>query len=382
MSRVQRRKPRKQQARPLQALKKIAFTIDSMDPLGQGVSREGDNVYFISKTLPGEQGTARVVKSKKQVHFARLESLETTAPNRIESECPHFASCPGCDFLHTDYASELGYKKAAMEKYLGKLKPDALEITLVPAPERFAYRNRMQLHYRHKYLGLIDSQTDQVVEIPECKMIRPELQLVMQALYRDKSWSKEQAGSGHCEIYLKQGEASIAWNEEYAHGGFTQVNETMNEQLKQNLKAQLEGESYQSLLDLFAGNGNLSDVLVCENTRRVMVDFSADNGADNYLQLNLYDEEALARFQRRCKDKAFDVLLVDPPRKGFPQLAEWVQAFKPAWLLYVSCNPVTLARDLSTLQGRFTVDAIQLLDMFPGTHHFESLISINFKRHE
>ena len=93
---------------------KLDFHIDHLDPLGQGVYKNDNKINFIAKTLPGESGVAKVLKSKKGVAFATIEELAVTASNRIDVNCPHYAKCPGCDYLHTDYQSEISYKQSAL----------------------------------------------------------------------------------------------------------------------------------------------------------------------------------------------------------------------------------------------------------------------------
>lgn len=291
--------------------------------MGQGVFKDGDSVTFIAKTLPGETGTARVQKRRKGVQFAELEALEQRADNRVEPTCPHYADCPGCHFLHTDYASELNYKLQAFERLLGAL-PYAKEIEVLQAPQRLAYRNRIQLHYRHKYLGVIDATTDQVREIPQCQIIRDELRPAFESLYEDKSWASEREGSGHCEIYLKPDGVNIEWDQAYAHGGFSQVNEAMNDVLRSRVVDFFIGKDFNAVLDLFSGEGNLTASLVAEEIvgERKMVDFTAIDHED-FLKLDLFDDTALRGFKARCKRKQFDVVIVDPPRKGFPLLSTW-----------------------------------------------------------
>ena len=360
----------------------IQFEIDHMDPLGQGVSREGKSVTFIAGTLPGETGRAVVFKKSKGVQFARLESLEKPADNRCESSCPHFQQRPGCQYLHTDYTSELHYKHSALARHLSSLGIVEDSIELVPAPRRLAYRNRVQLHYRHKYIGMLDPVSNQVVEIPQCQIFRQELQPAFDALYRDKSWTKEHAGHGHCELYVRGGEASEQWNADYSHGGFSQVYEEMNQELQARVQKQLRDLSAISVLDLFSGRGNLSNEFSERGGERMLVDsYWGDDsqGPEYFVKLDLYGEDALKLFLRRNGKKNFDTLLVDPPRRGFPALDNWVKKLKPKHLLYVSCNPASLARDLRSLSSKYQFGTVQLLDLFPATCHFETLVLIHFK---
>lgn len=377
---MQRRPPKLQtrlQTRP----DTIDFAIDHIDPLGQGVSKQGGTVTFIAGTLPGESGLATVYRRAKGVQFARLQTLEKTADNRVEPGCPHFELCPGCQFLHTDYASELNYKKAALQRYLGVLGVDMDGIEVVPAPRRLAYRNRVQLHYRHKYIGMLDPVSDQVLEVPHCKIMREELRPAFARLYQG-DWQKDHPGRGHCELYYKAGEVSIRWNGSYAHGGFSQVYEEMNLVLQERVQTLLAALGSKCLLDIFAGSGNLSDAFAAAGGRRVMLDGHADPGCaelDNFYQMDLYAEQALPDFIRRAGATDFDTLLIDPPRRGFPGLAGWVKEINPRHLLYVSCNPASLARDLRGLGARFRIEAVQLLDLFPATAHFETLIALQIK---
>ena len=357
----------------------IEFKIDHIDPLGQGVSKKDGLVTFVAGTLPGETGTAIVYKRARGVQFARLQQLKTVADNRIEPDCPHFDQCPGCQFLHTDYDSELSYKKTALLRHLGILDVPKDIIEVVPAPRRLAYRNRVQLHYRHKYIGMLDTVKNEVLQVPQCKIIRRELQPEFDQLYRG-NWVKDHPGHGHCELYLASGEVRINWDKTYAHGGFSQVFEEMNKELQQRVQSLLEETKAVRLLDLFSATGNLSDAYATAGGDRVLVDRYVDVSGENVHQIDLYDDQALSQFTRKSGTSGFDTLLLDPPRRGFPNLDAWVKKIKPRHLLYVSCNPASLAWDLRKLSHRFKFKAIQLLDLFPATAHFETLVLLEMRK--
>jgi len=373
-----KRRPKKVPVQP----RKVDFEIESIDPLGQGVSRKGGKITFVAGTLPGETGVATVYKRSKGVQFAHLLELKTVAENRIEPECPHFDRCPGCQLLHTDYDSELGYKKASLERYLAPLGVTGESIEVVPAPRRLGYRNRVQLHYRHKYIGMLDTVSNEVLEIPHCKILRKELQPTFDKLY-EGDWTKDYSGHGHCELYFKSDEVSLNWNEDYAHGGFSQIYEEMNQVLQDRVQAQLEAIRVDRLLDVFSGSGNLSNAYSSAGGKRVMIDnFGGGPDTkmpDNFYQMDLYQDQTLPNFMRRTGGAEFDALLIDPPRRGFPALDSWVKKIKPRFVLYVSCNPASLARDLRGLSTRFRVKTVQLLDMFPATSHFETFVVLQMR---
>ena len=368
--------------KPLKA-RTIEFEIDHIDPLGQGVSKKGGAITFVAGTLPGETGVAVVYKRAKGVQFARLQTLDQTADNRVEPECPHFNQCPGCQFLHTDYDSELAYKKASLVRYLAALDVPDESIELVPAPRRLAYRNRIQLHYRHRYIGMLDTVSNEVLEVPRCKIMRPELQPAFDQLYRG-DWIQDHSGHGHCELYFRSGEVSMQWDGDYAHGGFSQVYEEMNQELQSRVQTLLEELEVSSLLDLFSGTGNLSDAYAAAGGSRVLIDSYVEStiGAkpDNFHKMDLYDDRTLPNFTRRMGNPSFDMILIDPPRRGFPGLDSWVKKIKPRYVLYVSCNPASLTRDLRNLSMRFRFKSIQLLDLFPATSHFETLVLLEIRK--
>jgi 23S rRNA (uracil1939-C5)-methyltransferase len=365
--------------RPRTPTREVEFEIDHVDPLGQGVSKQGGKVTFIAGTLPGERGVATVYKQAKGVQFARLLRLDEPAKNRIEPECPHFERCPGCQFLHTTYTSELDFKRAALARCLAPFGVGPGDIEVVPAPRRLGYRNRVQLHYRHKYIGMLDTVDNEVLEIPACRILRPELQAAFDRLYAG-GWQAEHTGHGHCELYFRANDVSVSWDGDYAHGGFTQVYEEMNRTLQERVQEQLEKLQARRLLDLFSGDGNLSGAFAAKTGDRVMIDsFRTGDESENFYQADLYSDQTLPNFMRTTGGEKFDTLLADPPRRGFPMLASWVKTIKPAFLVYVSCNPASLARDLRGLENRFRITTVQLLDLFPATSHFESLVVLKIR---
>ena len=372
---------------------KNTLLIESLDLIGQGVAKtqsghaKKPTMCFTPKTLPGETVEVSTVKERKNIIHAKLEKVIEASALREEPSCPHFNECPSCHYLHTSYYNELNIKQEALSKELGFLYQKkqllAPTIQVTPSPTRDHYRNRVQLHYRHKYLGYINSQTDQVLEVPQCQVIRPELQADIDKLYQ-KEWTKEHTGKGHVELYWKEGETHINWNQPYSAGGFSQVNDAVNQVMCERINQELDNAAPATLLDFFSGTGNLSnDYHERSQCKRLMADISPYKHS-NYLQINLYDDDAMERYTRRFGKENIDTLLIDPPRSGFPKLADWLAKLKPKHLIYVSCNPRSLAQDIKSIDARgskFTVKHIELFDMFPGTYHFESLVSIQFKKH-
>ena len=152
----------------------------------------------------------------------------------------------------------------------------------------------------------------------------------------------------------------------------------MNQMLKKELK-NWEANKYPSdLLDLFAGNGNISSAL--NYSRRLCVDIYPKTSSDEFLSQHLYADDALKNIKSRLKSLklAPKTLVLDPPRSGFKELNLWLEHFQPQHVAYVSCDPHTMARDLSAATD-YQMKQILLLDFFPSTFHFETLIFLERK---
>jgi 23S rRNA (uracil1939-C5)-methyltransferase len=359
----------------------IPFKITAMDPLGQGVSKETDKITFIPKTLPGEQGTAEVMAQRKGVAFARGITFTQKSPLRQDSPCPHFNSCPSCHYLHTNYETEINFKKESLEKLFYKLPHPDLQV--VPAIQRLGYRNRIQLHYdlTTKTLGMMDMKANRILPIPQCLIGTSEVLSELQRLYHQNTWLAEAPPrplQGHVEIYFHQGQLKTSWNRPYAEGGFSQVYDEMNQQLKALLLDWYQQATPQVILDLFAGQGNLSEHL--EGSQRLCVDLYQQAPGDEFLSQNLYEDKAIDRITGELTIRQLrpEFLLLDPPRSGCKDLASWVERLQPARIAYVSCDPHTLVRDLASLQG-YEIQDLYLIDFFPSTFHFETMVFLQRK---
>jgi len=360
----------------------IKFKVERLDPLAQGVSKIDDRITFIPKTLPGEEGEAQITGKKKGVHFARLLNLSKSSSERVESACPHFTECSGCDYLHTTYEVELANKKQSFERLLSYSPFKNLPIECHGAPKRLGYRNRIQLHYdlKLKRLGFFKGRSNQIFEVPTCLVPLESIQNKLTSLYENQSWLElvppNAPFKGHLEVYETLDGVQLVWNMPYASGGFSQVNKAMND-LALDLwnEFYLESASVRTVFDVFGGSGNLSNKF--ENSKVTIFD-------------NYCDESKLKSFQSFSKRDLFkdstppeekaDLLLFDPPRSGFKESITWIEACRPSYIGYQSCFPDTMIRDLKNLPNQYEATKIHLLDFFPSTRHYEAIIFLKNTR--
>jgi len=356
------------------------FQIDSIDPLGQGVCKNSDKITFIDKVLPDESGTAVTWKENSKVRFARMTSLESekVSPLRIKPKYSHYQNYFNCSYQHTSYDSELKFKKEAFLRMLRALQYQST-IDLIEAPERFYYRNRIQLHYdlHQMKLGFITPQTQSITEVPHCLLVRAELKQKLEELYSHQSWvqliSNQQPKTGHIELYYLDQNIQLNVNQPYAFGGFTQVNEVMNQRLKSYLLNFLEKFSPKTILDLFGGSGNLTNHY--SKAKVTVVDGFQSTQAQlkdwqTFQKVDLYSKNECKNWLLATPKQ--DLLIVDPPRTGIKHLAEILEKTQARHFCYVSCNPSTMIRDVKELENYRCTHAA-LVDLFPATHHFESV---------
>lgn len=354
----------------------VPFKVTGVDSLGQGVSKLTDKVVFIPKTTLGDEGIAKINSEKKGVVFASVHQLERASADRVQPPCPHFDNCPSCHFQHVTYEKELGFKTESFQKLFRKLPLPQVEV--IKAPERLNYRNRIQLHYslKTKLLGMRLPHSHDILPVPQCQMGVPEIENELKKLYENERWLREapkDRPEGHVELYYVNNELRKNWNRPYADGGFTQVYQEMNQKLKSILTSEWKLQSPGGLLDLFGGNGNLSQDL--NYSQRLCVDIYPSQKGEEFFHQDLYGEKAMKSVLSELKKRQLNVqnLLIDPPRSGLKDLQEWIAALRPRLVAYVSCDPHTLARDLSQLQG-YRITRAFLVDFFPSTFHFESMI--------
>lgn len=356
--------------------KKVPFKIEYIDNLGQGVSKINGKITIVPKSLPGEEGTSVVNLEKPKIEFTTLSDIHIESPKRIVPECIHYNDCQGCHYLHTNYENERELKKQSYARMFKRWCP-VDDIKYIKANERLAYRNRVQLHYdlHNSRIGFINS--DSITQVPNCQIATPKIQEKIKSLYQNDDWLKMKLGKevGHIEIYQKEDEIVVTKNLPYAVGGFSQVNQSMNQLLiKEVLSKKPEKSSF--ILDLFGGSGNLTRHLTQET---LVVDSYPSpphlEAHQEFLNLNIYSKNALKDLKRHI-DKPIDWLILDPPRSGLKNLNQFLDVLSPLEVTYVSCGPQNQVRDLSNLPKNYTIKEVTFVDLFPSTYHLETIVHI------
>lgn len=352
---------------------------------------------FIHFAAPGELVEARIDK----VHAGYVEAVTLrvieSSPDRVEAPCSLFGSCGGCQLQHLSYEAQLAAKRGIVcEQFrrIGHLD-DSVVRPMVGAADPWGYRNhvRFSTGRRHGDLGFVPRDGRGLLRVDNCPIadpwvnaVLPSLQGTGAKLHQVQLRHNPQTGS-----YLVNPEipgVDVATGQkDYTErlGGrdfvvsasaFFQVNNQQAERM-----VELVGEALPQhgrlLVDAFAGVGTFAAIFAGRFERVIAIEESHSairdalrnlEGSENVEMLGAKVEAVLPGL-----DVAPDAVLLDPPRVGcFPQVIEALVRFKPSTLVYVSCNPSTLARDARLLvDGGYTLDYVTPLDMFPHTAHIE-----------
>ncbi|MCB1127977.1 MAG: class I SAM-dependent RNA methyltransferase [Verrucomicrobiae bacterium] len=366
---------------------RVTVLIDDVGFGGEGVGRIGDFVVFVPFVITGEEVEIEVTEVRKSFARARLIRVIEPSRYRVRPDCPHFGECGGCQYQHVAYDEQnrMKYKQVAdlMHRF-GDVPPDRV-MPVVPCPRPYGYRNRImvrsQWNGREQRLivGFIRHDNRWVEEVESCAIAEPELSAAIAGV---RSNPPEKGG-------LKVALRKFPEGWEVPPDSFFQNNFHLLPGLVDTVRERLCDAATRRLLDLYCGVGFFAIELAGAVDRFVGVELDAmairaarqnaeHRGITNGEFIRGTSEQVLPRLLAEG-GAAGTTVLVDPPRRGCaPSLIADLRASRPRQLIYVSCHPATLARDLKRLceDGVFRVENVTPLDMFPQTQHVECVADL------
>jgi tRNA/tmRNA/rRNA uracil-C5-methylase (TrmA/RlmC/RlmD family) len=374
-------------APPLQPGQRLTVTVGDVAFGGEGVARVAGFVVFVPFAAPDEEVEVEVVEVKKNFARARLVRVARPSPHRVEPRCRYFGVCGGCQYQHLDYAEQLRLKHRQLRDLLERLGGlDASVVApVVPCPQPYGYRNRIMVRTQwHKpeqrrVLGFLRHDSRLVVDVEECAIAEPALNA---QLRRVRAAPPPRGG---LKVVLRLPPAG--W--ELPPDSFFQNNFHLLPALVETLRARLRAAGTRHLVDVFCGVGffalELADLVESfagvELDRRAIAAARRNAAARGVRHGEFVEgaaEEQLPALLGRFVPEHTTVI-VDPPRVGCaPAVRAALRACRPAQILYVSCHPATLARDLQELvrEGGYRVETVIPLDMFPQTQHLECVADL------
>lgn len=403
---------------------KLDLTVEDISSEGHGVGRHQGLVVFVPFALRGERVRARIYDRRSS--FARADLTDVLEPSlqRIDPPCPAFGRCGGCSWQMMSYSRQLEEKRLLLIRCLQRLArltsaEDVVSETL-PSPALWGYRNRIRLHGDGRCLGFFAARSRQVVALETCPVASPTLGRVLAGLEHPavgqlpeveiRSGDREDAlvglpgphpvpeeleqlltdlpgvrgvalpggeTLGRCHLHhsLSGLRFRVSWP------SFFQVNDGAAEIAYSQIRYLVDSAPGDGLLDLYAGVGAAGLIASHDSPTPLLGIESARSAVRDARHNAAMSGKAEARFMPSQVERAlenlkpgFSAAVLNPPRAGCSgeALCDLVRLKVPR-LIYMSCNPATLARDVARLAPYYQLERVVPIDMFPHTHHLESV---------
>lgn len=403
------------------------LTIEKLDHSGRGIARLDTFPIFVLNALEGEIVEVKITKSKKNFAEGIVLKYYQTNPDRIKPTCPYYKDCGGCDLMHVSYDRELAFKENKIKEIMCKFAQldTSFVKPILSGKNITSYRNKVTFKVENK-IGFYRKKTSHIIAVGKCENAHPKINELLQfvqdhlflknvyefvirasqttletmlvlkvnanidedyfirilepyvttlVVFQDNRYSIL-LGNGH--IREKIGNKTYV----ISAGSFFQVNTVVAKILYDKVLAYLDVNKNDTVLDLYCGTGTIG-IYVADSVREV-----CGIEINRYAILDAYKNKKInhtSNIDFECRD-ASDLTLsdkmakviVDPPRAGLASsTVKFLLETCPVKIVYVSCDPVTLARDITLLKDKYDVLEILPIDMFPRTQHVECVCVLN-----
>jgi 23S rRNA (uracil1939-C5)-methyltransferase len=330
---------------------------------GAGMGRLSDGkVCFVPYVIPAEKVTVHVRTRHASYVEADLKKVVERSPDRVEPRCPVFGRCGGCQYQHVTYARQRAIKTEQVAEVLRRLGgiPNVIVEPIVPSPAEFHYRNRITVHAKSGRIGFFAPRSRRIVEVAQCPIASDRVNALLAKLRDSRP---------------RDGEHTL--RESAAYRGFRQVNDAVAGHLLEIVE-QMAQPGGRLLVDAYCGSGFFAKRLADLFDLTIGIEWSAEairaarvraGERENYLlgDVKHYLAEALSAAPPKVT-----TLLLDPPADGLEkEIPETIESIQPARVIYVSCDPATLARDIKRMRGNYILRRVCPVDMFPQTAEIE-----------
>lgn len=409
---------------------------------GLGVAKGNENIYFIKNALIGEVVDIKIKKKIKKIFFADVVEIKKESINRVKPKCIHYNVCGGCNLQHMNYKEQISLKESTYKNSAKKMKIH-LNPQVKESPLEFGYRNKVKFSIEAINngftIGFLKEKSHKVIPINKCDLISIGMNEIKDSISKilndstEEKWNfkeltiRENLVNEYLIILttndrdLKKYNLILKKIEKINNVIQVQINNKKNKIITENkvfmdkigkMSYKISPEAFFQInnkqteniynkvfellpsvtnitLDAYCGAGTIGQYISPKTKNIVGIEivpsaiFDAKENAINnnisnseYIQGDI--EKEIAKFY--SKDKKFDTVIVDPPRRGLnDKFKKLLLTYKPKTIIYVSCNPTTLFRDINTLQQEYEISDISLYDMFPQTIHIESVAKLELK---
>jgi len=381
----------------------LEVKIEKIVPNGLGLGFAEDLTVFVPLAVAGDTLAVELRQLKGRTAFAAILKILTPSTERVDPPCEYFGECGGCDFQQMDYAAQLAAKVGIIEDCLTRIAHIEFEgeIRVVPCERPLNYRLRTQFHAESAShsLGFFRRQSHEIIDIDNCLVLTEPMNRTLAGLKENLDSHAAEEGVSNIEAAAVRDGQSI-YSESFFEptkeisvgaGGerfffsalsFFQANEPMLETLITEVTG---NESGKTAIDFYCGAGLFSiplarkfETVVGVESSPAAVGFARKNRDVATLGNLEFFDGRVRDFLKHPQTEPADLVLVDPPRSGVKgKILKKIAGLCEKRFVYVSCNPSTLARDLGQLvELGFELESISAVDLFPQTHHVETIVKL------
>ena len=394
--------------------------IEKLDNFGRGITYLNGKIAFIENALPNEEVEIEIVKETKKFLEGKVIKYYETSKERIDVACPYYNVCGGCDLEHISLALENEFKEQKIKNILQKFAGVSKAISPIETKEAYSYRNKITFHVKNKKIGFYKNNSNDLIEIDYCllankkinSLIKPLKELakkndLVEIMIRTTNDEKEVLIhlKGNVSTYeeilplvdvliindkvVTKSSSLItkigSKNYHLSATSFFQVNKELTKDLYDEVLNVVKANSYEKVLDLYCGTGSIG-LYISDYVKTVIgIDYNEANIKDAKENKKLNKSKNCEFICAKVEDvidnySDIDLIIVDPPRAGLKKSAlDTIIKIKPRCLVYISCDVITLARDLNFLKEKYKIKMIKPFNMFPRTYHLESFCILNLK---
>lgn len=398
--------------------------IENLDHYGRGICRIDNTVVFISNALPSEIVDIKISEIKKKYALADVVNFIETSDKRVKPICKYFDKCGGCDLMHCNFDEQLNFKYNKVKEIIEKFTNiDSSFVKPIIKTNEYNYRNKIILHVSNNKLGFYEKKSNKVINIDKCYLAddrindmitilnKLDLTNIKEIMIRKSLNTEDLMIVFDCikpvtnnkqfeTIFSKCNSVFIKYGNDYkliygnktineyigkykyqiSPASFFQVNTMGCEMLYDLIFEYVNKYDIKNILDLYCGTGTIGIYLssISKNITGIEINEDAVLNARENAKINEIDNAKFicsdaSLVQNKVKE-FYDLVIVDPPRSGLDKrTVDFLINNKSNLIVYVSCDPNTLARDLNTLNDYYCVLEIVPVDMFPNTYHIETI---------
>lgn len=396
--------------------------IEKLDYYGRGISRSSGKVYFIEKALKDEDVSITLLKEKKKYCEAKLKEISNISKDRTEAKCKYYNVCGGCQLMHIKEEKQEEFKKEKVEEILKKFLKYNKDVNDIVFSKNFNYRNKVVLHVKDNKLGFYKNKTNELIEIDKCLLLNPVINDLISYL-KNYIESKDiekitiKVGNKTNEVMLiidgsiakyqklleivdvliinekvmttKDYITSYIGNKKYIikRNSFFQVNYDISTRMYDKVKDVIVKEKSKNVLDLYCGTGTIGIYISDVVSKITGIEVVSDAIEAANVNKKINNVENIEFILGKVEDKLdfisnnnIDTVIVDPPRSGLhKKVIPILEKIIPKTIIYVSCDPITMARDINLLSNNYELVEVTPYDMFPNTYHVETVCVLKKK---